>query len=78
MLSTTLMLSHRTWLAPSIGIPIILSLYLNSVISSIAILSATNSAPYVDVSTMFYLFEHHLIGVLMTSNRIPVTDLLVT
>jgi len=78
LLSTTLLLSHKTWLAPSIGTPIIHNLYLNSTMSSIAILSATNSAPYVDVSTVFCLFGYHLIGVSLTKNRIPVTDLLVT
>ena len=55
VLSTTLLLSHMTWLAPSIGMPIILNLYLNSVMSFIAILIATYSATYVDVSILCFI-----------------------
>jgi len=57
--------------------PIIRNLHVNLMMSCIAIPSATNSAPYADVFTVFCLFEYHLIGVLLTNTRMPVTDLLV-
>ena len=43
-----------------------------------ACLPATSSKPYVDVSTVFYLFENHFTGVLLIISRIPVIDLLVS
>ena len=47
-------------------------------IISMAILAATNSDPYVEVSTVFCLLEYHLAGVKLTISKIPVTVLLVT
>ena len=46
--------------------------------NSVAILAATSSDPYVDVSTVFCLLQIHKIGVLFNNISIPVTDLLVT
>ena len=77
VLNTTPLLSHRIWLGPKIGIPIILSLYLNSMRMSTEIRRATNFSPYVEVSTVFCHFEYHFTGVLLTNNSISVTDLLV-
>ena len=73
LLRTTLFLSHKTWLAPSIDIPIILSQSQILMMSPITILSATNSAQVINVSTEFCLLEYHLIGVLLTNSRMPVT-----
>jgi hypothetical protein len=47
-------------------------------IISVAILAATNSDPYDDVSTVFCRFEVHAIGVLLTKRSIPVTERRVT
>ena len=58
--------------------PIILNMYQKSMMNSRVILSATNLDPYIEVSNGFCLFEYHLIGVLLTNNSMPVTDLLVT
>ena len=74
----TLMLSPISNEVSSRGTPNILSLYLISMIISVAILAATNSEPYVDVSTVFCLLVYQMTGVLLTYSRIPVTDLHVT
>ena len=57
------------------SIPNILNLFFNSKIISIAILMATNSSPYVDVSIMFWILECHMIGILYTEISIPDIDL---
>ena len=58
--------------------PIVLRTYCISSIISTAILAATSSEPYVALSTVFCLLLIHLIGVLFSRIRIPVTERLVT
>ena len=61
--------------APSIGTPIIPNLYLNETIKSVAIHNAENSAPKVELSTLFWLLEYHMINAELQYQRIPVWDL---
>src|SRR5687768_14363331 len=60
------------------GTPNILSIYLISTILSTPILAATNSDPYVAVSTPFCFLLNQSIGVLFNNISNPVTDLPVT
>ena len=46
-----------------IGTPEYLKVCLKSIICSVAVLDATNSDPYVEVSTVACLFEYESIGV---------------
>ena len=46
-----------------------------SMISSVAVLAATNSEPYVAVSTVACFLEYQSTGVLLTKWRHPVKDL---
>src|SRR5687767_509607 len=78
VLMTMLILSPINNDVSSSGTPNILSLYLASMTNSTATLAATNSEPYVDVSTVFCLLVYQISGVLFTHRRIPVTDLHVT
>ena len=75
---TTALLLQNTLQGPSIGTPIILSLYCSPSIISIGILIATNLDPNVDDSTVFCLFEYYNIGALFTKKSTPVCNLLVT
>ena len=52
----TNILLQKTFDATQIGNPIIINLYLNVTIKYIMIRNATNSAPEVDLSTVFCLF----------------------
>src|SRR5210317_1818259 len=77
-LRTTLLLSPRRRAGSSGSTPIKRRVFLYSKMSSVATLVATNSEPYVEVSTVFCLCEMALTGVLFRNNNTPVTDLLVT
>src|SRR5688500_8899793 len=72
MLSLT-MVEHSSNCTPSI-----LKQYLIAMICSMAILEATSSEPYANVSTVFCLLDTHKIGVLLRRRMMPVTDLLVS
>ena len=71
---TTASLSQNIFVGPSIGMPIIQSLYCNACIISVAIFAAINSDPKVDVSTVFCRLEYHIIGARHTNNNTPVCD----
>ena len=47
-------------------------------ICSVAVLAATNSEPYVAVSTVGYLLEYQSIGVVLMKSNTAVTDFPVT
>ena len=74
----TVMLSPTMVELSSSCTPSILRQYLMAMMCSIAILDATNSDPYVDVSTIFCLLDTHKIGVLLRRRMMPVTDHLVS
>ena len=57
------------------GAPRYLNVCLMSMICSVAVLAATNSDPYVAVSTVACSFEYQSTGVLLTKCRHPVKDL---
>ena len=71
---TTALLSQNIFVGPSIGMPIIQSLYRNACIISVAVFAAINSDPKVDVSTVFCRFEYHIIGARHTNDNTPVCD----
>ena len=56
------------------GAPRYLKVCLMSMICSVAVLAATNSEPYVAVSTVACFFEYQSTGVLLTKWRHPVKD----
>ena len=56
------------------GTPIYLSVSMRSMICSVAVLAATNSEPYVAVSTVACLFEYQSIGVVLMKCNAAVTD----
>ena len=62
-LLTTDSLSPNMYVDFSTGTPKYRSVVRRSMIWSVAILAATNSLPYVAVSTVAYLFEYQSIGV---------------
>ena len=62
MLVQTDLLSHRTFAGPSIGIPNDRNLIRKALSASVAALSATNSLPNVDPSTVVCRFEYQMIG----------------
>ena len=76
--TTLLLLSPSKRAGPSTGTPSMRRMKCISMIMSVAILAATNSAPYVDVSTVLCFFEYHRTGVFLINKRIAVTDLHVT
>ena len=78
VLMTTLLLSPNNNDVFSTFAPINLSIVLYVKIVSTANFAATSSAPYVDVSIVFCLFNIYFTGVLLMNRSIPVTDLLVT
>jgi hypothetical protein len=59
----------------NMGTPSIQRTYCISMIMSVAILAAINSAPYVAVSTVCCHLEYHSIGVLLMKRIMAVTDL---
>ena len=64
-------LSQKTFAAPSVDTPIIINLYLNETIKSVAICNAKNSATKVELSTIFYLLEYQIIGAELQYKIIP-------
>ena len=52
---------RKTFISPSIGTPIILNLYLNETIKSVVIRNAKNSAPKVELSTVFWYWNTRLL-----------------
>ena len=60
------------------GTPRYLSVFLRSIICSVAILAATNSEPYVAVPTVACLFKNQSIGVVLTKCNTAVTNFPVT
>jgi hypothetical protein len=77
-LVTTLLLSQKPLVGPSIGIPNMRSLYRSASFISVAILRATNSEPKVERSIVFCRHEYQLIGVPLRKKIIPVVERLVT
>ena len=73
---TTDLLSRIVYALFMIGTPRYLSVFLRSMICSIAVLAATNSEPYVAVSTVACLFENQSVGVVLTKCNTAVTDFL--
>ena len=51
-----------------------LIVFLRSMICSVAVLAATNSEPYVAVSTVACLFENQSVGVVLTKCNTAVTN----
>ena len=60
------------------GTPGYLSVFLRSMICSVAVLAATNFEPYVAVSSVACLFENHFVGVVLTKCNTAVTNFPVT
>ena len=56
------------------GAPRYLKVCLMAMICSVAVLAATNSEPYVAVSTVACFLEYQSTGVLLTKSRHPVKD----
>jgi len=77
-LVTTDLLSQNTLAGPSIGMPIILSLYLIASNISTRMRMATNSDPNVDDSIVLWDLEYHCIGEQFKYIMIPVCDRRVT
>ena len=71
---STALLSQNIFVCPSIGIPIIQSLYHHASIISVAAFAAINSDPKVDVSTVLCSLEYHIIVARHTNNNTPVCD----
>ena len=57
----------------SIGYPMFSRVIRRSIVRSFAVLAATNSDPYVEVSTVFCFLEKQSIGVLLMNSMVPVT-----
>ena len=66
-LEMTDLLSPNMYALVMMGTPRYLSVFLRSMICSVAVLAATNSEPYVAVSTVAYLFKYQSIGVVLIS-----------
>ena len=65
-LMTNALLSPNIYALVMMGTPRYLSMFLRSIICSVAVLAATNSEPYVAVSTVACLFKNHSVGVVLT------------
>ena len=77
-LVTTNLLSPNMYALVMMGTPGYLSVFLRSMICSVAVLAATNSEPYVGASTVACLFENQSVGVVLTKCNTAVTDFPVT
>ena len=75
---TTDLLSRNMYALVMMGTPRYLSVFLRSMICSIVVLAATNSEPYVAVSTVACLFKTQSFGVVLTKCNTTVTDFPVT
>jgi hypothetical protein len=74
----TYLLSPNTFAGPLIGMPNILSLYLNASIISTQMHVAANSDLNVDVSTVLCALENQIMGAQLRYIKILVRDRLVT
>ena len=74
MVTTDLLSPNKKDLAP-MGAPKYLKFCLMSIICSVVVLAATNSEPYVAVSTVACFLKYQSTGVLLTKWRYPVQDL---
>ena len=72
------LLSPNMYALVMMGTPRYLSVFLRSMICSVALLAATNSEPYVAVSTVACLFEYQSIQVVFMKCNTAVTDFPVT
>ena len=61
-LMTIDLLSPNIYALVMMGTPRYLSMFLSATICSVAVLAATNSEPYVAVSTVACLFKNSLLG----------------
>ena len=77
-LMITDLLSPNIYALVMMGTPRYLSVFLGSMICSVAVLAATNSEPCVAVSTVACLFQYQLIGVVLMKCNTAVTDFPVT
>ena len=77
-LMTTDLLSPNIYTLFMMGTPRYLSVFLRSIICSVADLAATNSEPYAAVSTVACLSENQSVGVMLTKRNTAVTDFRVT
>ena len=77
-LVTTDLLSPNIYALLIMGTPRYLSMFLRSMICSVAVLAATNSEPYVAVSTVACLFKNQSVGVVLTKCNTTVTEFPVT
>ena len=77
-LMTTELLSRNICAFVMMRTPRYLSVFLRSMICSVAVLAATKSEPYVAVSTVACLFENQSVGVVLTKCNTAVTDFPVT
>ena len=73
-LVTTDLLSPNMYALVMMGTPRYISVFQRSMICSVAVLAATNSEPYVAVSTVTCLFENESVGVVLTKCNTTVTD----
>ena len=73
-LLTIALLSPNMYALVMIGTPRYLSVFLRSMICSVAVLAGTNSEPYVAVSTLACLFENQSVGVVLTKCHTTVTN----
>ena len=71
MFLNTALLSQKTFIEPSMGMPNILSLYCNASICSTAVFMAMNSLPKVLVSTVFWCLLYHTTAARLTNNNNP-------
>ena len=74
MLVTTDLLSPNMYALVMMGTPRYLSVFLRPMICSVAFLVATNSEPYVAVSTMACLLKNQSLGVVLTKCNTALTD----
>ena len=77
-LVTTDLLSLNVYALVMMGTLGYLSVFLRSMICSVAVLEATNSEPYVAVSTVACPFENQSVGVVLTKCNTAVTNFPVT
>ena len=71
---TTDLLSPNMYALVMTGTPRYLRVFLRSMICSVAVLAATNSEPYVAVSTVACLFENQCVWVVLTKCNTAMTD----
>ena len=77
-LMNTDLLSPNIYALVMMGTPNYLSVFLRSIFCSVAVSAATNSEPYVVISTVACLFKNQSVGVVLTKCSTAVTDFPVT